>query len=174
MIDPAEIEAYCRACGARPGPGVNNLWPHDPVRAFAMARYLTEVERFDRLVAVAPEGLVYAWFFERFFGRAVLSVHVDYPPTRCASEDDLAVLRGARVLLVEDDVIGGATLRLVVAALRAHAPASVSLYLGHSRFVQRLENVPAEIARTFIAEDVLDPNAYLADERALRRALANP
>ncbi|MBY0233171.1 MAG: hypothetical protein K2W96_28140, partial [Gemmataceae bacterium] len=96
----------------------------------------------------------YGWFLERL-GARVLSVLVDYPPTLCVAEDDLSVLRGGRVLLIEDDVIGGRTLRLVVEHLRSFGPASLPLYLGHTGGVQRLENVPAGIDRTYLAERCL-------------------
>lgn len=167
------IERYCLAKGARPGEGVNNFVPHDAVHAFAMARYLTSRERFDRYVAVAPEGFTYSFFFERL-GCEILSLHVDYPPTRCDGSDDLSTIRGSRTLIIEDDVIGGATLRLVVAKLLEHEPSSLELYLGHASFVQHLENVPREIARTFIAERVLDPRDYGRHEREMTELLATP
>jgi len=94
----------------------------------------------------------------------VLSVFVDYPPTRCDSADDLTVLRGGRVLIVEDDVIGGRTLRLVVDHLKQFATRSLSLYLGHTKGIQHLSNVPAEIDVTYLAEDHLDCDQRDADE----------
>ena len=120
---------HCEAKGYREGDGVNNFAPHDPVAAFAMARALLGSNRFDRFVAVAPEGHIYGYFFERL-GAEVLEVFTDYPPTRCASRDELSVLKGARVLLIEDDVIGGGTLRLVAGHLRQFSPAALAVTGG--------------------------------------------
>ena len=114
------VRRHCQAKGYREGPGVNNFAPHDPVAAFGMARLLTAAG-FDRYLAIAPEGHIYGYFFERL-GAPVLSVFTDFPPTRCATEDDLQAIQGQRVLLLEDDVIGGRTLRLVVEHLRQFSP----------------------------------------------------
>jgi hypothetical protein len=149
----ADVRRHCEARGYHEGPGVNNFVPHDAVAAFGMAELLV-VAGFDRHLAIAPEGHIYGYFFERL-GARVLSVFTDYPPTRCAAEDDLRAVEGRRVLLIEDDVIGGRTLRLVVEHLRQFAPASLALYLGHTKGIQHLRNVPAEITKVFVAEDCL-------------------
>ncbi len=159
----ADVRRHCEGKGHREGPGVNNFVPHDAVAALAVARLLVGSGEFDRFVAVAPEGHVYGYFLERL-GAEVLAVTVDYPPTRCESSDDLSVLRGGRVLVVEDDVVGGGTLRLVAAHLGRLAPRSLALYLGHTRGVQHLRNVPAEFAKVYPAEDVLDWREQEADE----------
>jgi hypothetical protein len=159
----AAVRAHCEAKGYREGEGVNNFVPHDCVAAFQMARLLAVGGAFDHYVAIAPEGHIYGYFFERL-GAEVLSVYTDYPPTRVEAAEDLAVLKGRRVLLLEDDVIGGATLRLVVGALRGHAPQSLSLYLGHTRGVQHRENIPPEITKTYLAEDHLDTRQWLRYE----------
>jgi hypothetical protein len=151
----ADVRQHCEGKGHREGPGVNNFVPHDAVGAFAMARLLVGSRDFDHYVAVAPEGHVYGYFLERL-GARVLSVFADYPPTTCESADDLSVLRDGRVLIVEDDVIGGRTLRLVVDHLKHFCPASLSLYLGHTKGIQRLHNVTGEIGKVYIAEDCLD------------------
>ena len=161
----ADVRRHCESKGYHEGPGVNNFVPHDAVAAFAMARSLTGSGLFDRYVAVAPEGHIYGYFFERL-GEKVLSVFTDYPPTRSASADDLSVLRGGRVLLIEDDVIGGGTLRIVVAYLNPLAPQSLALYLGHTRGVQHLRNVPGEIDATYSAEDHLGWRRRQEDEEA--------
>src|SRR5262245_17313760 len=139
----ADVRRHCEAKGYCEGAGVNNFVPHDCVAAFAMARSLLNLGLFDRYLAVAPEGHIYGYFFERL-GAEVVSVVTDYPPTRCESADDLSVLKGSRVLLIEDDVIGGGTLRLVVGHLKQFSPASLALYLGHIRGIQHLRNVPKE------------------------------
>jgi hypothetical protein len=155
-----DVKRHCQAKGYREGPGINNFIPHDAVAAFGMAKLLAR-SRFDRYVAVAPEGHIYGYFFERF-GVQVLSVFTDYPPTLCTSEDDLSVLENQQVLLIEDDVISGRTLQLVVDYLGQFKPAWLSLYLGHNAGIQHLENVPREIdrQRIYLAEDMLSPNHW--------------
>ncbi len=152
-----------RSKGYEEGPWVNPLAPADCVAAFSMARLLTDRSLFDHCVAVAPEGHVYGYFFERL-GVPVLSVHVDYPPRRVEVLDDLAVVRGGRVLLLEDDVISGVTLRLVVDTLGRHAPRSLALYLGRRKEDQVLENVPPEVTAVYLAEDHLRPAERGQDE----------
>lgn len=149
----AEVRRHCQTKGYREGPGVNNFIPHDVVDAYGMAKYLITAG-FDKYLAIAPEGHIYGYFFERM-GVPVLSVFTDYPPTRCVAEDDLCVLRDQRVLLIEDDAISGRTLRLVSEHLHQFAPKSLGLYLGHTKGVQHLQNVPDEIDKVYVAEDLL-------------------
>jgi hypothetical protein len=146
-----DVRRHCQVRGYREGPGGNNFVPHDAVAAFGMAELLVAA-RFDHHLAVAPESYIYGYFFERL-GAPVLSVFTDYPPTWVATEDDLWAVRGRRVLLIEDDVIGGRTLRLVVRHLRQFSPGSLALYLGHTKGIQHLRNVPSKIVRAFVAED---------------------
>lgn len=160
----ADVHQYCESKGYREGPSVNNFVPHDAVAAFAMARFLVGSGEFDHFLAVAPEGHIYGYFLERL-GTKMLSVFADYPPTKCESDADLSVLRGTRVLLVEDDVIGGRTLRLVVEHLKQFGPAFLSLYLGHTKGIQHLQNVPRDIGNRYIAEDCLDGARRDEDER---------
>ncbi|WP_460597757.1 hypothetical protein [Geomonas sp. Red276] len=42
---------------------MNNFIPHSAVAAFGMAKLLAS--KFDRYLAVAPEGHIYGYFFER-------------------------------------------------------------------------------------------------------------
>ena len=134
---------------------INPLRPVDSVAAFAMAKRLTEQRRFDYCVSVAPEGHVYGYFFEKCFGAPILSVHVDYPPRRCEILDDLSVIRGKRVLILEDDVASGLTLSFVVGAISDFNPRSLDLYLGRPKDGQVLENVDPAIGTVYLAEDYL-------------------
>lgn len=157
----SQVRQHCRqhcrqAKGYEEGPWVNPLTPSDSVSAFMMARFLTEEKTFDQYVSVAPEGHVYGYFFERL-GVPILSVHVDYSPRRCELLDDLTVLRNARVLILEDDVVSGITLRLVLNALQAYGPRSLALYLGRRKEDQQVESIAPEIESVFFAEDHLDP-----------------
>jgi hypothetical protein len=148
------VERHCLEKGYAEGRGVNILAPHDSVAAFAMAGLLARRE-FDHVVAVAPEGHIFGFLLERL-GATVLSVRVDNPPTRCEAVEDIEVIRGGRVLVVEDDVVGGRALRLVADYLGNYRPRSLSLYLGHLRWVQRVENVPADFTEVFVAEERLN------------------
>jgi hypothetical protein len=136
---------------------INPLTPVNSVAAFAMAKALTERALFDHCVSVAPEGHVYGFFFEKCFGASVLSVHVGYPPRGCTILDDLSPIRGARVLILEDDVASGTTLRHVVNSLNEYHPRSLDLYLGRPKDSQVLENIDPAIGTVYLAEDYLDP-----------------
>jgi hypoxanthine-guanine phosphoribosyltransferase len=91
-------------------------------------------------------------------------VHVDYPPRRCDPLDDLQVLRDQRVLILEDDVASGTSLRHVVRALLAHQPATIDLYLGRRKDCQTLENIDSAIRNVYLAEDYLDLRRREEDE----------
>ena len=106
---------------------INPLTPVDSIAAYAMAKVLTEGRQFDYCVSVAPEGHVYGYFFE-LFGASILSVHVDYPPRRCEVLDDLDPVRGKRVLILEDDVASGTTLRYVILRILAMTVKPLHLY----------------------------------------------
>jgi hypothetical protein len=150
------VRAHCAARGYVSGPNWNPLTPRDPVAALAMARSLVQSGRFDHYVAVAPEGHVYGYFFERL-GARVLSVFVDYPPRRAEPVEGLAPIRGGRILILEDDVVSGVSLGLVVSELARHAPQSLALYLGREKDYQQMQNVPPSITDVYLAEDHLDP-----------------
>jgi hypothetical protein len=122
-----------------------------------MAKLLTQGEMFDYCVSVVPEGHVYGYFFT-FFSASILTVHVDYPPRRCDPLDDLQVIRDQRVLILEDDVASGTSLRHVVQALLEHQPVTIDLYLGRRKNCQTLENIDSAIRMVYLAEDFLDPS----------------
>jgi len=153
----ADVKLHCRRSkGYEEGGWVNPLVPYDSVSAFTMAQFLRTKGVFDHCIAVAPEGHVYGYFFEKL-DVPVLSVHVDYPPRRFEALDDLTVIGDQRVLLLEDDTVSGLTLRLVVDALLEYSPQSLGLYLGRAKEDQCLERVPPEITSVYLAEDDLDP-----------------
>ncbi len=145
---------HCAARGYVDGPNWNPLTPWDSVAALALARLL--VGQYDHFVAIAPEGHVYGYFFAQL-GARVLSVFVDYPPRRVDLVEDLSEIKGGRVLLLEDDVISGISLRLTVTELLKYAPASLCLYLGREAAYQQVQNVPPEIEAVYLAEQCLDP-----------------
>ncbi|MBX9625354.1 MAG: hypothetical protein K2X82_16225 [Gemmataceae bacterium] len=163
MVPPGLVERvvrqareHCAAKGYVGGPNWNPLEPHDPVAALAVARLLVGSGRWDHYVAVAPEGHAYGFFFERL-GVPVGEVFVDYPPRAVTGADGLAVVAGGRVLLIEDDVVSGVSLGLVVSALEPYRPAAVGVYLGRRADGQFPENVPAGMGEVILAETHLDP-----------------
>lgn len=152
----AEVTSHVRASkGYEEESFINPLTPVDSVAAFAMAKMLTEQHAFDVCVSVAPEGHVYGYFFQQF-GAFILSVHVDYPPRRCEILDDLEVIRGKRVLILEDDVASGTTLCHVVNALTTYEPQSMNLFLGRRKDSQVLDSIHPAIGKVFLAEEHLD------------------
>lgn len=145
------VHSHCVAKGYTGGPNWNPLVPHDPVAALAMARLLVSSSNFDLFIAVAPEGHVYGYFFEQF-GETVHSVFVDYPPRVVTRVDTLPELEDQRVLLIEDDVVSGTSMRLIVEELTARRPRSVSVYLGRRADGQCPENVPDNIESVYLSE----------------------
>jgi hypothetical protein len=164
------VRDYCHEMGVLEAPGINNLVPHECVNAYAMARYLVQKVGFDHYVAVAPEGHIYGYFFKRI-GIQPLAISVDYPPIKASVLDDLIPIAGGTVLIIEDDVIGGGTLEVVVSELLKFKPRRLSLFLGHSKIFQHFENIPTEIESTFIAEDILSRDDYENREREWAHAM---
>ncbi|MCS7466932.1 phosphoribosyltransferase domain-containing protein [Stieleria sp. ICT_E10.1] len=152
---------------------VNPFSPVDSVSAFAAARRLVTERDHDAFIAVAPEGHVYGFFFE-YWGASVLSVHVGYPPRECLILDDLSGIRGRRVLILEDDVASGTTLRVVLDAIQDVSPKSVDLFLGRPRHQQILEHIDSRIGKTSLAEDLLHEGQQTIDEADFVRAFASP
>jgi hypothetical protein len=149
----ADISQHCQNKGYCEGPGVNNLVSHDAIAAFGMARYLTSEREFDYYLAVAPEGHIYGYFFERF-GFSTMDIFVPYPPVDVEMCDDLSCIKGKRVLIIEDDVMSGKSLQLVVQELLRHESAHIELYLGHSKGIQHPENVSKVIEHIYFTEDI--------------------
>ncbi|WP_182869103.1 phosphoribosyltransferase [Stieleria mannarensis] len=152
---------------------VNPFSPVDSVSAFAAARRIIAEHNHDVFIAVAPEGHVYGFFFEHF-GASVLSVHVGYPPRECSVLDDLSAIRGRRVLIIEDDVASGTTLRLVLDAIQDAGPESIDLFLGRRKHQQILENIDLRINRTYLPEDILQAEQQAVYEADFVRAFSRP
>jgi hypothetical protein len=148
-----DVARYCTGKGYREGVGINNFVPHDAVAAFGMARQLVCEIMFDHYLAVAPEGHIYGYFFERL-GCKTTEVYVPYPPVAIRILEDLSVIKNKRILIIEDDIISGRSLQLVVGELLRNKPSEINLFLGHSKGIQHLDNIPLKISRTFIAEDI--------------------
>ena len=84
-----------------------------------------------------------------WLGMDVLDVDVDEHSTvedRPYRElDDLSVIEGKNIVLIENDVVTGATLEKVITNLNRYKPKSISVYLGIEEGRQALENVPDEV-----------------------------
>jgi hypothetical protein len=158
-----KIRRHFAALGYVRGPNWNPLTAWDSVAAFAMARQLVQSGQFDDYVAIALEGHVYGYFFERT-GVRLHAVFVDYPPKQVTLLDNFAAIRARRVLLVEDDIVSGVSLELVVKELGAFGPRFLAFYLGRDKDSQQLQNVPASIQQVYLAEDHLDPAARARHE----------
>jgi hypothetical protein len=87
--------------------------------------------------------------------------------------DDLPAVAGKRVLLIEDDLVTGTSLRLLVAALQPHGPAWVALYLGRRADSQFPENAPPPITSIYLAETHLNPAHRAEDEADFLRVFEN-
>jgi hypothetical protein len=161
----------CNSKGFEEESFVNPFSPVDSLSAFAAAQLLIAEHRHDVYVAVAPEGHVYGFFFEHF-GANVLSVHVGYPPRECLILDGMSGIRGRRVLILEDDVASGTTLRLVLDALQDAGPESVDLFLGRPKHQQILENIDSRISKTYLPEDILQVEQQAVYEGDFVRAFA--
>ena len=175
LIERVTLEArdHCAAKGYTAGPNWNPLEPQDCVAAFAMAQLLVGSGSFDRYIAVAPEGHAYGYFFEQL-GVPVGSVFVDYPPREVTAWQGADGLQGRRVLLIEDDVISGTSLRLIFDALAERGPASVSVYLGREAAHQCPENVPESARAVYLAETHLNADDRPRHEEEFVRFFGEP
>ena len=137
--------------------------PAFPLAAFAAARRAIE-KGFDIAVVVGPEGFAYEPYFEDL---GIPTVAVNIPESRpneprsFTALDDLTVLQGKRVLVVEDDVRTGATLQTILDKVKSYAPGQFGLYLGQPASFQEQKNIPSEFQDTYIA------NADLPEQEGL-------
>lgn len=158
-----EVITFCHQKGYEEKEGVNNFVPHDTVCSFGMAKQILALKEYDLFISVAPEGYIYSYFFE-LQGVSTIEVFVDYPPVNLRSPDDLSIIEGKKILIIEDDIIGGATVRLILKELEQYKPAELGLYLGHNKGFQKIENIPCSIEKTFIAEDFFDCSTMIETE----------
>ncbi len=133
----------------------NFHYPSNPLAAFDAARKAVG-EDFDAALIVGPEGFAYEPYF-RDFGLPTAAVNI---PESGEDEsrtirlfDDASTLRGKRVLVVEDDVHTGATLRKLLEWLMPQNPARLGLYLGQPEQFQRVTKIPQAFAAVYLAEE---------------------
>ena len=143
--------------------------PHSYTAAFHTAKRAL-ADGYDAALIVGPEGFSFQPIFEDL---DVPTVAINIPEADFDGErtlvafDDLSQLKGKRVLVVEDDVRSGATLKKVLEALEGHRPAHLGIFLGSYSFAQKKENIPAEF------KDVYSTDTKVADGEIFIEHLQN-
>ncbi|MFO1520412.1 MAG: phosphoribosyltransferase, partial [bacterium] len=142
--------------------------PHFPASYTASFRSAQQAlrQKYDVALIVGPEGFAYEPIFEDL---GLPSIAVNIPeadfngPRSFQSFDDLSALKGKRVLVVEDDVQSGATLRALLEALAPHAPSFLGLYLGAPPNRQITANIPKAFKRVVVTQidEALDERAFM-------------
>lgn len=129
--------------------------PSSPLTAFNAARRAVQ-DGYDFALIVGPEGFAYEpYFLDLGLPTVAVNIPESRPDERRTMKkfDDLSVLEGKRVLVVEDDVRTGATLEKLIKHLKRHSPGSLGLYLGQPKNFQELKNVPSSFVKTYMAGD---------------------
>ncbi|MFO1519097.1 MAG: phosphoribosyltransferase [bacterium] len=130
--------------------------PHHYTAAFRKAAEAVQEGNYEIALIVGPEAFAYE---PMFLDLGLPTVSVNIPETDFGGRrslkrfEDLSILRGKRVLVVEDDVCSGATLNRLLKTLRRFGPfAEMGLYLGLPSVRQTAENIPPDFQRVFIAD----------------------
>ncbi|MBS3067486.1 hypothetical protein J4450_02185 [Candidatus Micrarchaeota archaeon] len=129
-----------------------DFFPQSIRYAFTNARRIIESSAIDIGLSVEPEGCGYAYFFE-LHGLRVLHVFADFDGKGgidYRETEGLEALRGKRVLLIEDDVRTGQTLRAVLANIERLAIARLEIFLGNSTLYQNTHALPPQISRFYL------------------------
>lgn len=141
----------------------------------SLAHRLIQGKIFDIAVGVAREALSYSCLFEKL-GAPVLNVLVKEEKDREYSElDDLAKIKGKRILILEDDVVSGKTVKIVTKELKKYKPKSMQLYIGDMRTNEvsglHWELLNKLFTRTYLAEEEKPANMHEALDALLRQHL---
>lgn len=140
----------------------NEHIPHSFTSAFRTAKEALERGGYDVALLVGPEGFAYEPIF-RDLGIPTVAVNIpesDFGGRRTLKKfDDLSKLRGKRVLVVEDDVHSGATLRRLLRTLNQYGTTRLGLYLGSTARHQNVSNVPPQFRHIYVAEANLDEDS---------------
>jgi len=148
----------------------NQHYPSNPLAAFIAAREAVQ-KGFDVALIVGPEGFAYEPFF---IDLGLATVAVNIPESRIDETrttiacGDLSVLKGKRVLIVEDDVRTGATLKKIIDISNTYVPQELGLYLGLPKTFQRMENIPSNFKDVFVADGSREERADFSDYLATR------
>jgi len=135
--------------------GVQNIHaPHSYTASFRAAQSAAK-DRYDVALIVGPEGFAYEPIFQDL-GLPTVAVNIpeaDFGGKRSiAVFNDLSKLTGKRVLVVEDDVQSGATLKKLLDEIRLYDPGFLGLYLGLPAIRQRQENIPPDFKKIYVTE----------------------
>lgn len=134
----------------------NSHIPHSYVAAFHSAQKAVK-NKYDIALIVGPEGFAYEPIF-RDLGMKTIAVNIpeaDYGGKRSIEIfDHLAVLRGKRVLVVEDDVQSGATLAKLLEEIQPYEPRELGLYLGLPAGRQMEGNIPPAFKKVFVTGEL--------------------
>jgi hypoxanthine phosphoribosyltransferase len=139
--------------------------PHSHVASFRSAQKALK-GKYDFALIVGPEGFAYEPIF---LDLGIKTIAVNIPEADFGGKrsitffDDLTQIRGKRVLVIEDDVQSGATLRKLVEELKPYAPKNLGLYLGIPAGRQMTENIPHDFKKVYMTEidENLDSAAFL-------------
>jgi len=126
----------------------------DPLAAFNAAQEAVK-NKYDIALIVGPEGFSYEPYF-RDLGMPTIAVNIpesgkDEPRT-IKIFDNLSVLQDKKVLVIEDDVSTGATLKRLIEIVKPYSPQQLGLYLGLPESFQKISNIPREFKDSYIAE----------------------
>jgi|GEM_PF-1186706 len=139
----------------------NGHLPRSFKAAFRTAQRAVE-DGYDVGLVVGPEGFAYEPIL-RDLGLDTVALNIpeaDFDGARTlTSFDDLAQLEGKRVLVIEDDVRSGATLRKVIEALAPHMPARLGLYLGNDEEHQIIESIPKVFSVHYLTKNAGEDDA---------------
>ena len=134
------------------------LFALEAITSFSSIRKIIEERETEIGIAIGPEGFMYASIFE-LYDFPLRNVHID---EYCTTEDrpykeldDLSIIRGKNIILIEDDVRTGKTLEKACSQIKRHSPKSISLYLGHPERMQNLPNIPKEFRKVYTTPDIL-------------------
>lgn len=131
----------------------NNHIPANILSAFQTAASL-ELRNYHYALIVGPEGFAYEAIFNEL---GLKSLAINIPESEAGGQrtlsylDPMPDLKGKRILIVEDDVRTGATLRKILNDPGLSQAKSFDLYLGQEPRFQRLEKVPTAIKYVFLA-----------------------
>jgi hypothetical protein len=121
---------------------------------FHLAHEIIGRKEYDLGLIVGDEAYPIAPIFELLKLPLVnvwVDEHTEERPFRAL--DDLSILSGKKVLIVEDDVRAGRTLERVVGKIADFKPEKLGLFLSLPLRRQKLENVPKEISASYTTHE---------------------
>jgi len=134
----------------------NIHYPSNPLAAFNAAQKAVQ-NGFDVALIVGPEGFAYEPYFQDL---GIDTVAINIPentegePRNITLLNDLSILEGRKVLVVEDDVNTGATLTKLLEGIESYHATELGLYLGQPKKFQKIMNIPPAFEKVYIAQDI--------------------